>query len=89
MLAITPNTMVYFAIGSKAFQYLGPKVGYLATLCDAEYPYHFYCEAKDQADVLYARMEWFDVEWKTEEVKYEAEKADKEGTLTGMERTSC
>ena len=27
LLVITPNTMVYFARGSKAFQYLGPKVG--------------------------------------------------------------
>ena len=48
LLVITPNTMVYFARGSKAFQYLGPKVGYSANLYDAEYPYHFYCEAKDQ-----------------------------------------
>ena len=47
LLVITPNTMVYFARGSKAFQYLGPKVGYSANLYDAEYPYHFYCEAKD------------------------------------------
>ena len=38
MLVITPNTMVYFARGSKAFQYLGPKVGYSSNLCDAEYP---------------------------------------------------
>ena len=58
LLVVTPNTMVYFARGSKTFQYLGPKVGYSANLCDAKYPYHFYCEAKDQADVLYARMEW-------------------------------
>ena len=36
LLVITPNTMVYFARSSKAFQYL----------CDAEYPYHFYCEPK-------------------------------------------
>ena len=46
---ITPNTMMYFARGSKVFQYLGPKVGYSANLYDAEYPYTFYCEAKDQA----------------------------------------
>ena len=61
MLVITPNTMVYFARGSKAFQYLGPKVGYSAILCDAEYHYHFYYEAKDQAEVLYARMEWLEI----------------------------
>ena len=35
LLVITPNTMVYFARISKAFQYLGPKVGYSANLCDA------------------------------------------------------
>ena len=40
LLVITPNTMVYFAKGSKAFQYLGPKVGYSENLYDAEYPYH-------------------------------------------------
>ena len=54
-------------------------MGYSANLCDAEYPYHFYCGAKDQADVLYARMEWLEIEGKSEEVKYEAEKADKRG----------
>ena len=52
MLVITPNTMVYFARGSKAFQCLWPKVGYSATLYDAEYPSHFDCEAKDEADVI-------------------------------------
>ena len=46
LLVITPNTMVYFARGSKAFQYLGPKVGYSANLYDAEYPYHFFCEPR-------------------------------------------
>ena len=56
LLVITPNTMVYFSRGSKAFQYLGPKVGYSANLCDEEYTYHFYCEPKEQADELYARM---------------------------------
>ena len=79
MLVITPNTMVYFARGSNAFQYLGPKVGYSANLCDAEYPYHFYCEAKDQTDVLYARIEWLDMEGKSDGDKYDAEKADKRG----------
>ena len=69
LLVITPNTMVYFARGSKAFQYLGPKVGYSANLYDEEHPYHFYCEAKEQAEVMYARMEWLDVEWKLEETK--------------------
>ena len=64
MLVITTNTMVYFARGSKAFQYLGPRVGYSANLCDAEYPFHFYCETKDQAEVLYARMEWLEIEGK-------------------------
>ena len=54
--------MVYFARWSKAFQYLGPKVGYSANLYDADYTYHLYCEAKDQAEVIYARMEWLDVE---------------------------
>ena len=53
---ITPNTMVYFARVSKAFQYLGPKVGYSANLYDADYTYHLYCEAKDQAEVIYASM---------------------------------
>ena len=57
LLVITPNTTVYFVRGSTAFQYLGPKVGYSANLCDAEYSYHFYCEPKNQADVIYARME--------------------------------
>ena len=65
MLVITTNTMVYFARGSKAFQYLGPRVGCSANLCDAEYPYHFYCETKDQAEVLYARMEWLEIEGKS------------------------
>ena len=57
LLVITPNTMVFFSRRSKAFQYLGPKVGYSANLCDAEYPYHFFCEPNEQADVIYARME--------------------------------
>ena len=74
LLVITPNTMVYFARSSKAFQYLGPKVGYSANLCDAEYTYHFYCEPREQADVLYARMEWLEVEGKTEESKEEVER---------------
>ena len=69
LLVITPNTMVYFSRSSKAFQYLGPKVGYSANLCDAEYPYHFYCEPREQADVLYARMDWLEVEGKTAEAK--------------------
>ena len=56
LLVITPNTMVYFSRGSKAFQYFGPKVGYSANLCDARYQYHFFCEPKEQADVLYAMM---------------------------------
>ena len=77
LLVITPNTMVYFSRGSKAFQYLGPKVGYSANLCDAEYPYHFYCEPKEQQDVLYAMMEWLEVEGKTAEAKEEVEKAEK------------
>ena len=77
LLVITPNTMVYFAGSSKAFQYLGPKVGYSANLCDAEYPYHFYCEPREQADVLYARMEWLEVEGKTAEAKEEAERVEK------------
>ena len=77
LLVITPNSMVYVARGSKAFQYLGPKVGYATNLCDAEYPYHFHCEAKEQADVIYARMEWLEMEGKTAEAKEEAEKADK------------
>jgi len=72
LLVITPNTMVYFARSSKAFQYLGPKVGYSANLCDAEYPYHFYCEPREQADVVYARMDWLEVEGKTTEAKEEA-----------------
>ena len=69
--------MMYFARGSNAFQYLGPKVGYSANLCDAEYPYHFYCEPKDQADVIYAMVEWLEMEWKTAEARDEMEKADK------------
>ena len=68
--------MVYFSRGSKAFQYLGPKVGYSANLYDAEYPYHFFCEPREQADVLYARMEWLEMEGKTVEAKEEAEKAE-------------
>ena len=52
---------------------MGPKVGYSANLCDAEYPYHFYCEPREQADVLYARMEWLEVEGKTAEAKEEVE----------------
>ena len=77
LLVITPNTMVYLSRSSKAFQYLGPKVGYSANLCDAEYPYHFYCEPREQADVLYARMGWLEVEGKTAEAKEEVEKAEK------------
>ena len=77
LLVITPHTMVYFARGSKAFQYLWPKVGYSANLYDEEYPYHFYCEAKDQADVIYARMEWLKLEGKSEETKNEMEREDK------------
>ena len=46
-------------------------------MSDAEYPYHFYCEAKDQADVIYARMEWLEMEAKSEDAKNEIEKADK------------
>ena len=65
LLVITPNTMVYFARASKAFQYLGPKVGYSANFCDAEYPYHFFCEPKEQADVVYALMEWLEMEGKS------------------------
>ena len=89
LLVITPNTMVYFSRGSKAFQYLRPKVGYSANLCDAEYPYHFYCEPEEQADVIYARMEWLEVEGKTAEAKEEAEKTEKRRTLTGTRRTYC
>ena len=77
LLVITPNTMVYFSRGSKGVHYLGPKVGYSANLCDAEYPYHFYCEPGEQADVLYARMEWLEVEGKTAEANEEEEKAEK------------
>ena len=77
LLVITQNTMVYFARRSKAFQYLGPKVGYSANLYDAEYPYHFYCEAKEQAEVLYASLEWLEVEGKSAETKRDMEKADK------------
>ena len=71
LLVITPNTMVFFSRGSKAFQYLGQKVGYLANLCDAEYPYHFFCELREQADVIYARMEWLEMEGKTAEANEE------------------
>ena len=52
-------------------------MGYSANLCDAEYHYHFYCEPKDQAVVIYARMEWLEMEGKTAEAKQEAEKTDK------------
>ena len=52
-------------------------MGYKADLCDAEYPYHLYCEAKEQADVLYARMEWLEMEGRSAEDKDEMEKADK------------
>ena len=89
LLVITPNTMVYLARSSKAFQYLGPKVGYSANLCDAEYPYHFYCEPREQAGVLYARMEWLEVEGKTAEAKEEAERVEKRRNLSGMSRTCC
>ena len=77
LLVITPNTMVFFTRGSNVFQYLGPKVGYSANLCDAEYPYHFFCEHNQQADVIYARMEWLEMECKSTEAKDEMEKADK------------
>ena len=77
LLLITSITMVFFARGSKAFQYLVPKVGYSANLYDAEYPYHFYCEANDQADVIYERMEWLEMEWKSEETNNEMERAYK------------
>ena len=61
LLVTIQNTMVYFARGSKAFRYLGQKVGYSANLCDAEYPYHFFCEPNEQAGVIYARMEWLEM----------------------------
>ena len=48
-------------------------------MCDAEYPYHFYCETKDQSEVLYARMEWLEIEGKSNEDKREAERADTRG----------
>ena len=69
--------MVYLARGSKAFQYLGQQVGYLANLYDAECHYHFYCKVQEQADVIYARMQWLEMEGKSEETKNEMEKADK------------
>ena len=69
LLVITPNTMVYFARESKASQYLWLKVGYSANVYDAEYHYHFYCEVKEQAEVIYARMEWLEVKWKSEETQ--------------------
>ena len=56
---------------------MGPKVGYSANLCDAEYHYHFFCEPKEQADVLYAMMEWLEVEGNTAEAKEEVENAEK------------
>ena len=87
LLVITPNTMVYFARSSKAFQYLGPKVGYSANLCDAEYPYHFYCEPKEQADVLYARMVSRKV--RRRKLRRRWRKWRRGGTLTGMSRTCC
>ena len=43
---------------------MGQKVGYSANLYDAEYTYHFYFAAKEQAEVIYARMEWLEVEGK-------------------------
>ena len=46
-------------------------------MCDAEYPYHFYCEPKEQADVLYARMDWLEVDGNTEEAKAEVERVEK------------
>ena len=52
-------------------------MGYSANFCDAEYTYHFYCEPKEQADVLYARMEWLEVEGKTAEAKEEVERVEK------------
>ena len=52
-------------------------MGYSANLCDAEYPYHFHCEPKEQANVLYARMEWLEVEGKTAEAKEEVERVEK------------
>ena len=89
LLVITPNTMVYFARGSKAFQYLGPKVGYTANPYDAEYPYHFYCEAKNQVDVIYARMELLEMELKSEETKCEMKKDDKRRNPFRFGGTSC
>ena len=77
LLVITPNMMVYFARRSKAFQYLVHKVGYSANLYDAEYPYNFHCESKDQAIVIYASMEWLEMEWKSEETNNEMERAYK------------
>ena len=51
-------------------------MGYSANFCDAEYTYHFYCEPKEQADVLYA-MDWLEVEGKTAEAKEEVERVEK------------
>ena len=89
LLVITPNTMVYFSRGSKAFKYLGPKVGYSANLCDGEYPYHFYCEPKEQADGLYARMGWLEVEGKMAEANEEVEKVQKRRNHYRFSRTCC
>ena len=52
-------------------------MGYSANLYDAEYPDHFYCDAKEQAEVIYARMEWLEVEGKSEDTKSDMEKAYK------------
>ena len=38
-------------------------------------------------NVIYARMEWLEMEGKTAEAKEEVEKSEKGGILTGMKRT--
>ena len=87
LLVITPNTMVFFSMVSKAFQYLGPKVGYSANLCDAEYPHHFFCEPREQADVIYARMEWLEMEGKTDEAKEEVDNEHVRADVSGRSVT--
>ena len=88
LLVITPNTMVYFARGSNAFQYLGPKVGYSANLCDAEYPSISTVSLRSRRTCC--MRGWSGWRWKVRRRLMKRRRRRKRGgTLTGTSRTCC
>ena len=56
---------------SKVFVRWGPMGGYSANLYDTESSYHFYCEGRSQAEVIYARMKYLEMEAKSAMTKEE------------------